>query len=69
MVQRQVLKLTVKTDSGQSKRRGTGGDRQRVPQKAVRLCERFENGIMMTVGHLDRLPSKAVRAPGRPEFA
>jgi len=46
-----------------------GKDCQRLRQKSVWLCQLFENGVMMAVGHLDRLPRKTMRAPRRPEFA
>lgn len=44
-------------------------DRQRLREETLWLCELFESGVMMAVGHLDHLSRKAVRGPGRPKFA
>ena len=54
---------------GWSARIDSGSDRQRPREEAVWLCELFENGVMMAVGHFDYLSRKAVRGPGRAEFA
>ena len=48
---------------------GSGSDRERLRENAIRLCKLFENGIMMAIGHLDYFSRKAVCAPRRSKFA
>jgi hypothetical protein len=60
---------TVSAAASSSGRIGPGTDRQRACQKAVWLCELFEDSVMMAVRDLDHLARMAPCAPRGTKFA